>query len=175
MEQLVMTTNSGSDLGRISHLLAGDLGKVLGEHELLRLVFEVVQTVDTGSLERQAGLAPEFRPQMMLTLVTYCYAASLFGSRDIQFAIGTDPVVRYICARTFPAWQAIRRFRRLNREVIRQCLVEVLRRAWTHRFDAGEAEYAGYEWFETDFPEQLEDVAKERLDTAALMDGADSD
>jgi hypothetical protein len=170
-----MTMNSSSDSGRISHLLAGDLGKVLGERALLRLVFEVVQTVDARVLEQQTGPTPEFRPQMMLTLVTYCYAASLFGSRDIQFAIGTDPTVRYICARTYPGWQAIRRFRRTNREFIRHCLVEVMRRAWAHRFDAGEADYAGYEWFETDFADQLEEVVKERLDTAALMDGADSD
>jgi hypothetical protein len=112
---------------------------------------------------------------MMLTLLTYCYATSLFGSRDIESAIETDAIVRYICARTYPCWQEIRRFRRMHKEPIRQCLVQVLRQAWACKFDEGEADYVGYEWFETAFAEQVQTAVNERLETAALMDGADGD
>ena len=66
-----------------------------------------------------------FTPQMMLTLLTYGYATDLHSSDDIEWASRSDATVRYICARTHPDWQTIRRFRRANRQWIEQCLVLV--------------------------------------------------
>lgn len=169
---MINTQNGGRpNIGAIS----GDLSRRLGERALLGMVLEAVQSVDSKVLEDGGGSAPGFRPRMMLTLLTYSYATSLFGSRDIEAAIGNDALIRYICARTYPCWQVIRRFRRMYKEPIRQCLVHVLRQAWTCRFDEGEADYVGYEWFETAFAEQVHVAVNDRLETAALMDGADSD
>jgi hypothetical protein len=126
---------------------------------------------------------------MMLTLVTYSYAACLFGSRDIQYAINADAMVRYICARTYPAWQDIRVFRRQNREWVRQCLMGVLRRVWMMRsgqFDLPQPVQGPLNqtelfathpqpWLAGEFAQQLEATVDGRLDTAALMDGVESD
>jgi hypothetical protein len=112
---------------------------------------------------------------MMMTLLTYCYGASLYGSRDIEWAIRHDRTVRYICARTFPDWHAIRRFRRRHRELIRECLTYVIKQVWALKFDEGEADYVGYDWFESEFVGQVQAEALDRLDVAALMDGVESD
>jgi hypothetical protein len=70
-----------------------------------------------------------FRPQMMLTLLSFCYASSYYGSEDIARAISTDRTVRYICARSYPDAHAIRRFRRCCRGPLDQALNYVLRQA----------------------------------------------
>jgi hypothetical protein len=112
---------------------------------------------------------------MMMTLLAYCYCASLYGSRDIQWAIRHDRTVRYICARTFPDWHTIRRFRRRHRELVHECLVYVIKQVWALKFDEGEADYVGYDWFESEFVGQVRTEALDRLDVAALMDGVESD
>ena len=166
-----MTTKIRSGTVAFSRAFSGDLSKAIGERRFLSLVLDVVQTVESSSLEPQGGPTPRFRPKMMLTLVTYCYGASLFGSRDIEYAIGTDPHVRYICARTYPPWRDIRTFRRQHREVLRHCLTEVFRRVWAIRFADASVDAMA----RPDFDQQLEVAVDGRLDTAALMDGVESD
>jgi hypothetical protein len=43
------------------------------------------------------------------------------------------------------------------------------------KFDEGEADYVGYEWFESELIELVNRGAADRLDFAALMDGAESE
>lgn len=142
-----------------------DLSQAVGARELLAVVLEEVLAVGPGAWSCREKL-PEFRPQMMLTLVTYAYSVGIYGSRDLEDAMDTDPTIRYICARSFPDWVSIRRFRRRNRAVVEQCLTRVLSRGWQ-------------QWTGDDTAPGLEVAARlaarERLDTAALMDGADSD
>src|SRR6267143_6161582 len=97
-----------------------DLLECLGQHTLLKLALEAVQSLDASKLDAAVSGDPQLRPQMMLTLLSYCYAARIYGSREIEWAIRNDKTVRYICARTFPDWRAIRRFRRNNRELVEQ-------------------------------------------------------
>lgn len=170
-----MTTRIRSGPQIMQRPYSGDLSKAIGERKLLNLVLEVVQTVDAKVIKQRTDAAPQFRPQMMLTLLTYCYGACLFGSQDIEFAILNDPVVRYICARTYPAWQDIRAFRRLNRGVIRHCLRETFRRSWLMLSTKQTSHGAPGEWLEPDLEQQLECAVDGRLDTAALMDGVESD
>ena len=92
-----------------------------------------------------------------------------------QTAIGSDRTVRYICARTYPDWQRLRRFRRQHRELLLQCLVYVLKQGWALKFDEGDADYAGYEWFESELIDLVNRGAQDRLDFAALLDGAESE
>ena len=80
-----------------------------------------------------------------------------------------------ICARARPDWQTIRRFRRQFREALRQCLSWVFKQTWALKFDEGEADYVGYQWFESDLLDQMNAEVMERLGIAALLDGADSD
>ena len=50
-----------------------------------------------------------------------------------------------------------------------------MKQAWALKFDRGEADYVGYEWFERDLLEKLNQGANERIAVAALMDGAESE
>src|SRR5262245_26436650 len=111
--------------------LAGDLRECLGEAILLKFALDAVQSLAPSALKAAEESETRFRPQMMLTLLSYCYAARIYGSRDIVWAIRNDRTVRYICAHTFPDWRAIRQFRRNYRALIEQCLTCVLRKAWT--------------------------------------------
>jgi transposase len=145
---------------------AADLSQEVGARELLAVVLEEVLAVGPGAWSSGEKL-PEFRPQMMLTLVTYAYSVGIYGSRDLEDAMDTDPTIRYICARSFPDWVSIRRFRRRNRDVVEQCLTRVLSRGWLQQWRGDDAA-PGLEV-------AARSAARERLDTAALMDGADSD
>src|ERR1043166_6081466 len=154
-----LVTKTGSE-GRV---FSGDLRRMLGEQGLLRLSLDAVQALDLPWTPRRGGKGAEFRPQMLMTLLTYCYLSTFYGSRDIELAIRHDPTVRYICARAMPDWLTLRRFRREFRAALHQCLVWVLKQTWALRFDEGEADYVGYEWFESQMVEQMNEEASERL------------
>jgi len=66
---------------------------------------------------------------MLLTLLTYCYAAGVCGSEDIEYDCRNDAVTRYLCANTSPDQDTIRSFRRANRPRIEDCLARVYRSA----------------------------------------------
>jgi len=155
--------------------LPGDLRECLGEPILLKFALDAVQSLDPSQLKAAEETEMNFRPQMMLTLLSYCYAARIYGSRDIVWAIRNDNRVRYICARTFPDWRAIRQFRRNHRALIEQCLTCVLRRAWTLQSD----EIAG-EWVAGVYPgpqlkQRIALEARNKIDIAVMMDMAEND
>ena len=170
-----MTSNSTLRAGQWTRTLGSDLSRYFGSQSLLKLVLDSVQSVDELLPPLNKRTVSEFRPQMMLTLLTYSYASTIYGSKDIESEIERDRTIRYICARTFPDWQILRRFRRTYRDLIHQCLVNIFKQMWALRFDEGEADYVGYEWFESELIEQVNKAASERLDLAVLMDGAESD
>ena len=100
--------------------VSSDLSRIVGERALMMLSLDSIQTLELAELQNAARRMPDFRPQMMLTLLTYCYSSSLYGSKDIEWALENDRMVRYICGRTRPDWQSLRRFRRQNRDSIVQ-------------------------------------------------------
>ena len=106
--------------------ISSDLSRIVGEQALLTLSLDSIQTLEPVDLQNAARRLSDFRPQMMLTLLTYCYSSSVYGSKDIEWAIENDRMVRYICGRTRPDWQSLRRFRRQNRELLFQCLLYVM-------------------------------------------------
>ena len=112
---------------------------------------------------------------MLLTLLTYCYATRLYGSADIEWAARNDATIRYICAHHFPDWHSLRRFRRNNRALLVETIGWVFKQAWSLKFDAGEADFAGYEWYESEFNQLVEATAQDRIDLAALMDGVENE
>jgi transposase len=170
-----LTTRIESGAGQRNRTLSSDFRLYLGRESLLRVILDAVQTVDPDRFGIDNRRPPAFRPQMMLTLLAYCYSASIYGSRDIERAIRHDPTVRYICARTYPDWETIRRFRRRHRPLIQECLAYVMKQTWALKFDEGEADYVGYDWFESEFVGQVNTEALDRLDVAASMDSIESD
>lgn len=155
--------------------VSSDLSRIVGEQALLTLSLDSIQALDPGQLQGAARMMPDFRPQMLLTLLTYCYSSSIYGSTDIEWALENDRMIRYICGRVRPDWQSLRRFRRQNRDLLFRCLLYVMKQTWALKFDRGEADYVGYEWFESDLLKKLNQGANERIEVATLMDSAESE
>jgi hypothetical protein len=102
---------------------------------LLRWAIESPQTVDLNWSDHLKASVGDFRPQMLLSLLSFCYAIGYYASEEIEEAIKTDRTMRYICARTYPDAKTIRRFRRNYRGALDQCLSHVLREAAFHMMD----------------------------------------
>jgi hypothetical protein len=62
-----------------SQALSSDLSRWVGERGLLKLALDAVLTVEPERLREARRSSPNFSPQMMLTLLTYCYSAGLYG------------------------------------------------------------------------------------------------
>jgi hypothetical protein len=170
-----MTKNIESRLETGIQVLSSDLSRCVGQRGLLKLALDAVLTLESKQLQEARRNSAEFSPQMLLTLLTYCYSASIYGSHDIAWALQNNRTVRYICARNYPDWQTLRRFRRRHRALVHECLVYVAKQVWALKFDDGEVDYVGHEWFELELLDVVNKAALDRLDIAALMDGAESD
>jgi len=166
--------NEGIRPGR-ARALPPDLSQVMGCRALLQLCFDAVQQIAPERLAEARERIPGCRTEMLITLLTYCYSVGIYDSWDIESANRTDRTVRYICAGTRPEWQTLRRFRRHNREILRDSLVHVMKQTWAFHFETGEADYAGYDWFESELIKEFTETAMARLDLAALLDRADAD
>lgn len=82
----------------------------------------------------QPLIRPQNRPSLpvraMLGLLTYCYVKGIFSSSDIERRLWEDTRIRMACPGDIPEAHTIRRFRRLNREVILSTLEQALKRIW---------------------------------------------
>ncbi len=65
--------------------------------------------------------------EKMLGVVSYCYSKGIYSSEEIERKLMQDPAVRASCQGEVPRPEAIRRFRRLNREAIQATLEKALR------------------------------------------------
>jgi hypothetical protein len=164
-----------TDLGSEVRSAAAGLARPSGEQTLLNLALDAVQTVDEARLSAAAPATAPFRPQMLLTLLSYCYARGQYDSRDIATSISGDQTLRYICSGGRPGWRELRRFRREHRDLVAQCLAWVFKQAWALKLDEGEASFRGYEWFENDLAQLIERETATRLGVAALLDSTDSE
>jgi transposase len=96
--------------------------------DLVHFVVEAVEGMDLRSLRinhRGSG-SPQYPPSLMLSLLIYCYANGIFGSRRIERATQRDVAVRYLTADTHPDHDTIAKFRRENFEAVAECFVRVL-------------------------------------------------
>jgi len=141
------------------------------EQHLLALCLASVQTVDRERLRAAATTTGPLRPEMLLTLIAYSYARGHYDSRNIAAGTASDAALRYLCAGTRPVWTDLRRFRRHHRDLVAQCLTWVLEQATA--LPSGEREEC-FRMTEWSSPSLSDEVAN-RLGTAALMDGADSE
>ena len=117
----------------------------------------------------------EIRPQMMLTLLSYCYAAGMCGSQDIEWAAQSDKTVRYICAGKEPDWLTIRRFRRRNVELLRPCLAYILKQAWTLRTAHESSSEPIIDSSESNLDHQIACAVSDRIDSAVFLDAVMND
>ena len=66
---------------------------------------------------------------MLLALLTFCYAAGIYSSEDVEWDCRNNFAVGCLCANRHPDQDSIRRFRRANRPWIEECLARVYDRA----------------------------------------------
>jgi hypothetical protein len=125
-----------------------NLAQWTGDRGLLTLALDAAQNVQWEDKDRTFPMQSAYRPKMLLTLLTFCYASGIYGSQDILQAIQSRESVRYICAHNYPDWAVLRKFRRAYRSQLEQALRWVFQQAWAKRFDEAEADYLGYDWFE---------------------------
>ena len=115
--------------------LPSDLSLWLDKTSLVGLVLEAVQDLPWADFRDRFKEADrnEYRPQMLATLLTYCYATGLSDSQEIEQRLGADSVIRYLCAGDRPSWQMLIRFRRASRPLLERTLARVLERVWDLR------------------------------------------
>jgi transposase len=95
---------------------------------LAHFVVDAVEAVDLRQVKvntRGTGDA-EYPPSMMMSLLIYCYATGVFGSRRIEQATYDNVAVRFITADTHPDHDPICTFRRENKPLLSELFVKVL-------------------------------------------------
>ena len=109
-------------------LLPPDLREWIAENDMVHFVIDAIEGMRIEKFkvnERGTGSA-QYPPRMMLTLLIYCYANGIFGSRRIERATYRDIAVRYLTGNTHPDHDTIAKFRRENFEAVSECFVRVL-------------------------------------------------
>jgi len=109
-------------------LLPPDLRDWIGEDDLVHFVIEAVDRLplEIFQINHRGSGDEQFPPHMMLALLIYCYANSIFSSRKIERATYRDISVRYLTADTHPDHDTICTFRRNNFAAISEAFVDVL-------------------------------------------------
>ena len=92
----------------------------------LRAASETAQPGGPGVVAPKAGNAMPAKE--LLGAVAYCYAKGVYSSSEIEDRMLRDPKLRAATKDEIPNAQAIRRFRRSNREAIQQTLEKWYRR-----------------------------------------------
>ena len=103
----------------LNHFEHSDAPAAASEKTITRLVFDAVSENKPTLAAHSAS--DEVPPEVMLRLVTYCYAKGLYGSREIERKLRKNPV-----RQDSPDAQAIRRFRRLNHAALQNTLEKTL-------------------------------------------------
>jgi len=107
---------------------------------------------------------PDYRPKVMLCLLTYAYGTQAFSSDEIVNRCYGDTVSRLLCENKAPTVSEVRRFRRENRGLLKGMLVSLFIHAVKAKFDLGDI------LLPPGFKRHLLDNAVERLDIARHMD-----
>ena len=148
-----------TDAKRLMREWPEDLRQALGERRLIELALEAAHIIGEGLPRPEAVAADQPSPRMLLTLLTYCYAAGIYASEDIEWESESDAGARYICANVPPEQDTVRRFRRANRPWVEACLAWVYGQAF--KSDATSAVVAA--------------IVREKVELAILADSATAD
>ncbi len=109
-------------------LLPPDLRDWIPSDDMVHFIIEAVEGMNLAKLkvnDRGTG-SEQYPPAMMLSLLIYCYANGVFGSRRIECATYRDIAVRYLTGDTHPDHDTICKFRRENFDVVAECFLGIL-------------------------------------------------
>ena len=109
-------------------LLPPDLREWIAENDMVHFVIDAIEgmRIEKFKVNHRGTGSAQYPPRMMLTLLIYCYANGIFGSRRIERATYRDIAVRYLTGNTHPDHDTIAKFRRENFEAVSECFVRVL-------------------------------------------------
>jgi hypothetical protein len=131
-------------------------------------VCEEIDALDWSSAELAKFLRdnPNFRPRVLLTILSYAYSTGNYESEEISHLCASDPELRAMCGQNLPSSRALDRFRRENRGLLKWVLVQILKRALRAQYGLNPSVMpAGLK-------QHLIQLATERLDMARHMDRA---
>ena len=106
-----------------------DLRDWIPGNHIVHFIIDAVETLDLKnfSVNKRGSGSAQYPPEMMLTLLIYCYATGRFSSREIEQATFFDVAVRYICGGDkHPDHDTINNFRAKNRRAFQESFVKVL-------------------------------------------------
>ena len=108
-----------------------DLRDWVPEDDLVHFVIEAVDRLplDIFQVNHRGTGSKQFPPHMMLALLIYCYANSIFSSRKIERATKRDVGVKYITGGHIVDHDTVCTFRRNNFDAITEAFVDVLEMA----------------------------------------------
>jgi hypothetical protein len=118
-----------------------DLSQWAEKPLLLQWVVEEIDSLDWSNPELVQILHsnPKFQPRFLLVLIVYAYATGRYESEEVADTYYSEPVLRHIFPEQAVSPNAVKRFRRDYRGLLRWGLAQVLRRALRHHYDLGEA------------------------------------
>ena len=148
----------------------GDCRACAGGWGLVEVALDAVQAEVPGTLGVGRSVPGDLCQRMMMTLLTYSYAAGIYASQDVELSCHSSPQVRYICARQYPSSETIQRFRRANRPLLKRCLTRVLTEAHKGKIPKAELRLESSPELEAPPHAQVQEFAEYKLRLATLLD-----
>ncbi|HEY9174874.1 MAG TPA: hypothetical protein VI136_21505 [Verrucomicrobiae bacterium] len=172
---LPTTTSVGNPANRAPIPFRDDLRLRVGECALIKLALEAVAALAPELPAWRSPADGSYNPRMLLTLLTYSYAAGSYASEDIELDCQQDTATRYIAANVHVHRDTLRAFRRANRPWIEVCLAWVLE----HAGDTSAAPVLGEQQASPRLGTQPDSTfliqARRRVELAILLDMALAD
>lgn len=111
------------------HLLPASLEDYVKEGHMARLVYEIVEGLDTSSVEDKYSELGQhtYHPKILLKLLFYGYATGVRSGRKIAARCETDTAYMYLAEMYSPDFRTINDFRKNNLNEIEDCFIEIVR------------------------------------------------
>lgn len=122
-----------------------------------------------------------FQPKLLLSLLTYGYAAGIYGSEEIHGRLRHEPGLAYLSAGAQPKWNVLMRFRRENKHALSCCLEYFFKLVWTFRFEQSQWDDVDWDlcdvitvndWFTPELTRQIQEIVRQRVLWALQSDTA---
>ncbi len=94
-------------------LLPPDLNAMIGEKELVRIVNQVIDQIDSSIYKDvfKGGGCPSYNPRMMLKVIIYGYCCKVYSCRKIALSLKRDICFMWLSGMQYPNFNTVNRFR----------------------------------------------------------------
>lgn len=112
-------------------LLPPDIRDWVKKDHIVHFILDAVKhlPLEVYHLNWSGSGSKQYPPDMMLSLLIYCYVTRRFTSRIIEEATYSDVAVRYLCGNKHPDHDTICVFRKRNNQAFKNAFVDVLEMA----------------------------------------------